>query len=74
MPAQVFHELLGFNLADPAGRVAAAAVAVDAARRNAAQRGQGSSVHSLPARTRRTLSRRNSSGRFAPRSMSVPVR
>lgn len=32
MSAQVFHELLGFNVADPAGRVAAAAVAVDAAR------------------------------------------
>ena len=28
MPAQVFHELLGFNVEDPAGRVAAAAAAV----------------------------------------------
>jgi cytosine/adenosine deaminase-related metal-dependent hydrolase len=31
MSAQVFHELLGFNLPDPAGRVASAVAAVDAA-------------------------------------------
>src|SRR6185436_5825959 len=31
MSAQVFHELLGFNLADPTGRVVAATVAADAA-------------------------------------------
>ena len=31
MPSQVFHELLGFNVADPAARVAAAAVANRAA-------------------------------------------
>ena len=30
--AQVFHELLGFNVADPTGRVRAATAAVDAAR------------------------------------------
>ena len=32
MPAQVFHELLGFNVADPAARVKAASVAIDALR------------------------------------------
>lgn len=31
MAAQVFHELLGFNVADPAARVAAASAAIDAA-------------------------------------------
>ena len=30
MPAQVFHELLGFNVADPIARVGAAAAAVAA--------------------------------------------
>ena len=34
LAAQVFHELLGFNVADPAGRVGAASAAVDAARRH----------------------------------------
>ena len=32
LAAQVFHELLGFNVADPAGRVGAASAAIDAAR------------------------------------------
>jgi aminodeoxyfutalosine deaminase len=31
LAAQVFHELLGFNVADPAARVAAASAAIDAA-------------------------------------------
>ena len=36
MAAQVFHELLGFNVADPSARVAAASTAIDAASAKAA--------------------------------------